>query len=131
MALAALALTVSAAGCGNARQAAEASAASSPSSSNERTLTQTQSVHLVRWATTYRGCMSSRGWRLGELKKAPTHLSMALPSGVEVSEMLRDSFSCGDAQGGPPAKSSLQFRARKILLYLPKQCLLDPKIVSS
>ena len=37
----------------------------------------------------------------------------------------------GDAQGGPPHRSSLQYRPGEIVLYLPKQCLLDRKVVSS
>lgn len=75
--------------------------------------------------------MASRGWALGELTKTSTHLAMAVPKAIDVSRMMPDSIACGDAQGGPPAKSSLQYRDRTILLYLPKQCLLDPKVVSS
>lgn len=75
--------------------------------------------------------MVSRGWGVGALQTAPTRLSMVVPKSIEVPRMLPSIVTCGDAQGGPPAKSSLQYRARKILLYLPKQCLLDPKVVSS
>jgi hypothetical protein len=116
-------------GCSQARQDV-APSTSGQSSSNERTLTHAQSVHLVKWATTWRACMASRGWELGQLERTPTHLSMDVPTTIEVSRMLSDSAVCGDAQGGPPAKSSLQYRTRTILLYLPKQCLLDPKVVS-
>jgi hypothetical protein len=141
--LATLGVTALLAGCSNAGQHPTSASPSAPGdTSNERTLTHAQSVHLVQWATTYRSCMSSHGWRLGQLTKTPTHLSMALPENVEVSAIpnnpengkvsaiLHDPVACGDAQGGPPAKSSLQFRARTLLLYLPKQCLLDPTVVS-
>jgi hypothetical protein len=123
-----------AAGCSDAQApsaASPAGVAPSSSSSNERTLTHAQSVHLVQWATTWKRCMSDHGWALGQLTKAPTRLSMAVPEDAELMAVMHDSVACGDAQGGPPSKSSLQFRARTILLYLPKQCLLDPKVVSS
>jgi hypothetical protein len=129
--LATMGVTVLGAGCSNAQPPSAAPATGGGPSSNERTLTHAQSVHLVQWATTYKRCMSAHGWALGELTKSATQLSMTVPKDAEVPAVLNDSFTCGDAQGGPPAKSSLQYRARTILLYLPKQCLLDPKVVSS
>jgi len=42
-------------------------------------------------------------------------------------------FACGDRLGGPPPGSSLQTprgQAGLIVLYLPKQCLLDPTVTS-
>lgn len=39
--------------------------------------------------------------------------------------MLTDTESYGEAQGGPPDDSSLQYRPGEIVLYLPKRCLLD------
>jgi hypothetical protein len=75
--------------------------------------------------------MVSRGWPLGELATTPSHLSMKVPESVEIPGLLQDSVACGDAQGGPPSKSSLQYRARTVLVYLPKQCLLDPKVAST
>ena len=75
--------------------------------------------------------MSAHGWALGQLTKMPTRLSMTVPKDAELPGVMHDSVVCGDAQGGPPARSSLQFRGYSILLYLPKQCLLDPKVLSS
>jgi hypothetical protein len=132
--LATLGVAALAGGCSDAKSPTAASStgsASSSVSSNERTLTHAQSVQLVQWATTYKQCMGAHGWALGELTKSPTQLSMTVPKGTKVPAMLHDGIACGDAQGGPPAKSSLQFREQTILLYLPKQCLLDPKVVSS
>jgi hypothetical protein len=130
-ALATLGITAVAGGCSDAQRAAPTTASPTGGTSNERTLTHAQSTHLVQWATTFRGCMGSRGWNLGELSKTPTHLAMAVPASIDVAPMMADMVRCGDAQGGPPTKSSLQYRAQTILLYLPKQCLLDPKVVSS
>ncbi len=129
--LATVGLTALVAGCGDARQANVSSPTPAPSaaSSNERTLTHAQSIHLVQWATTWKHCMSGHGWALGQLTKAPSRLSMTVPKDAELAAVMRDSVVCGDAQGGPPARSSLQFRGNMILLYLPKQCLLDPKVL--
>jgi hypothetical protein len=38
---------------------------------------------------------------------------------------------CGDALGGPPQGASLVLRGKAVELYLPKQCLLDRKVVAS
>jgi hypothetical protein len=40
------------------------------------------------------------------------------------------SLPCGEELGDPPTSSSLQVRPSddRIVLYLPKQCLLDPKV---
>jgi hypothetical protein len=38
--------------------------------------------------------------------------------------------SCDSAVGPPSAKWSLQARPGEIVLYLPKQCLLDPAQVA-
>jgi hypothetical protein len=43
--------------------------------------------------------------------------------------MMRSVIACGDALGQPPRKSSLQLRPGKFVLYLPKQCLLDKRVV--
>lgn len=134
--LATLGLSALVAGCSDperpsATPPAGGAASSDAASSNERTLTHAQSVHLVRWATTYRSCMGDHGWALGALTKTPTRLSMTVPKGAKIPTLLDESLTCAEAQGGPPAKSSLQYRAGNILLYLPKQCLLDPKVLSS
>ena len=115
-------------GCGEGRKV---SASAGGDTANERTLSHAQSLHLVHWATTYERCMATHGWSLGELAKAPTQLSMAVPGTAKVPALIADSITCGDLQGGPPVNASLQYRARKILLYLPKQCLLDPNVAAS
>jgi hypothetical protein len=43
-------------------------------------------------------------------------------------ELLQAGAQCGDSFGGPPPRSSLQTFEDTIVLYLPKQCLLDPKV---
>jgi hypothetical protein len=75
--------------------------------------------------------MVSRGAPLGPLEKTRTHIKMKLPDSVTASDVLDDIEVCGERQGGPPRRSSLQYRPGEIIFYLPKQCLLDAKVTSS
>ena len=135
-------LTVSLAACGggsntsapapmSAPTASETPTVPAAASSNERVLTRAQSLRLVTWAQTFRSCMVSRGTSLGSLEKTRTHIRMELPAGVTRDDVLDEMLVCGEHQGGPPHRSSLQYRAGEILLYLPKQCLLDTKVAAS
>jgi hypothetical protein len=99
--------------------------------SNERRLTRAQSLRLVAWAQKFRRCVLESGTAVGELAKAETRISMSLPAGTVAADVIPTTTACGEKQGGPPQKSSLQYRPGEIVLYLPKQCLLDPKVAST
>jgi hypothetical protein len=75
--------------------------------------------------------MVGKGVPLGHLETSETQIRMALPGSVDVEKVLADTESCGEAQGGPPHRSSLQYRPGEVLLYLPKRCLLDKKVAAS
>jgi hypothetical protein len=75
--------------------------------------------------------MVSRGASLGPLERSTTHIRMSLPASVAAEDVLDEMLVCGERQGGPPHRSSLQYRLGEIILYLPKQCLLDPKVAAS
>ena len=72
----------------------------------------------------------SRGFRLGELDVARTHIELAVPDGTAFKALVRAGIACGDSLGGPPAASSLQTFADRVVLYLPKQCLLDRDVAA-
>jgi hypothetical protein len=124
------------AACGGGVRATATTAPATPKeapadSSNERQLTRAQSLRLVSWAQTFRTCMVSRGASLGPLETSTTHIKMGLPASVAAEDVLDEMGVCGERQGGPPHRSSLQYRPGEIILYLPKQCLLDPKVGAS
>jgi hypothetical protein len=96
--------------------------------SNEKQLTHAQSVRLVEWARTFRACMTDRGTMLGAVTPRSTRIDMQLASSVQASDVLPGLTACGERQGGPPQNTSLQYRPGRIVLYLPKRCLLDPKV---
>jgi hypothetical protein len=122
-------LAVLTAGCGEADRATMTT--TRDSTSNERRLTRAESVRLVDWATAFRSCMVDRGTHVGRLAKHETRIEMALAANVEAADVLPGMTACGDKLGGPPQESSLQYRAGKVLLYLPKQCLLDANVAAS
>ena len=99
-----------------------------PPQSNEKVLTRAQSERLVRWAGAFRSCLERRGYALGDVELARTRIELAVPSGTAFHPLLRAGIACGDSLGGPPPASSLQTFGRRIVLYLPKRCLLDPNV---
>src|SRR5262245_4652096 len=107
------------------------SPATATGDNNQIRLTAAESSRLVSWLVTFRACMLTKGNELGPLEKSETQIRMAIPSSVDLEPLLADTETCGDAQGGPPHSSSLQYRPGEIVLYLPKQCLLDKKVVAS
>jgi hypothetical protein len=98
---------------------------------NQIRLTVAESSRLVAWAETFRSCMLTEGIALGPLEKSETQIRMALPAHINVERLLAHTENCGEAQGGPPHRSSLQYRPGEIVLYLPKRCLLDEKVAAS
>jgi hypothetical protein len=133
--LAAFAVTgvlVSAA-CGGSSHATKGSApfATSTTDSNQIRLTAGESMRLVGWAETFRACMVGRGIALGPLEKSETQIRLGLPASLSVKRVVAETNVCGEDQGGPPHRSSLQYRPGEIVLYLPKRCLLDEKVAAS
>jgi hypothetical protein len=120
-------LLVVAAGCG----AEPSSSPRATGDSNERRLSRADSLRLVAWARDFRSCMLGRGASLGPLRTRPTRISMELSASARADDVLDDTTLCGERQGGPPARASLQFRPGRIVLYLPERCLLDPKVTAS
>jgi hypothetical protein len=114
-----------------ARQASQDLSANTSVRSNQRRLSRAQSLQLVAWATKFRACEAAAGIELGPLQTDETQIAMKLPASVDVQELLRKMVVCGDRLGGPPRKSSLQYQPGKVILYLPKQCLLDKKVAAS
>jgi hypothetical protein len=99
--------------------------------SNQRHLSRAQSLRLVAWASTFRTCMVEEGVELGPLVKDEKQIAMKLPAGANVHALPRLMVVCGEEQGGPPRRASLQYQPGEVVLYLPKQCLLDKRVATS
>jgi len=98
---------------------------------NYRVLSPAQTRRLLRFADALYSCMSTHGSRVGKPKALDTKLQMRLPATEPAERTLRLMGSCGDRLGGPPKDASLILRGHAVELYLPKQCLLDRKVVAS
>jgi len=96
---------------------------------NEITLSHAQSTRLVSWAARFRACVVARGVALGQPVAHAKEIDMRLEGAKAGPALSRKVIACGDSLGEPPRNSSLQLRPGKLVLYLPKQCLLDPKVV--
>jgi hypothetical protein len=94
---------------------------------NYRVLTAAQSRTLVRYATRVHRCV---GGEVARPVATATRITMRAP-GHSARELLRLLVGCDASVGPPPPKASLQARPGEIVLYLPKQCLLDPAEVAA
>jgi len=100
---------------------------------NYRTLTPKQSTRLLRFATAFRSCMAGRGVELTAPDPHPTKILLHVTTKPIPATIGQATVACGDRLGGPPPSSSLQtpgWQTGLIVLYLPKQCLLDPTVTS-
>jgi hypothetical protein len=100
------------------------------SSTNERVLSAGDSARLVAWFRRFRSCLGEHGIETEQIVLARRELSLRTRTRVGASTLVGRSLPCGEALGDPPTNSSLQIRPGedRVVLYLPKQCLLDPKV---
>jgi hypothetical protein len=103
---------------------------------NYRVLSLAESERLVRFAAAFSSCLGKHGMRVGAPRPTKTKITMVIPRSTNRVRLNRVGPVCGDALGGPPRGSSLQTmqrfgNTRAVVLYVPRQCLLDPKIATS
>ena len=108
---------------------AAAPAAKATYASNRIRLSRAESLRLVGWAVRLRACVARRGVVLAPPVAHEKEIDLAIVRAPARLAMMRSVIACGDALGQPPRKSSLQLRPGKFVLYLPKQCLLDKRVV--
>jgi hypothetical protein len=95
---------------------------------NRILLSRRESLRLVSWARALRACLANRGVEVANPVAYAKQIDLQLRSAGSPAELSPTITGCGDSLGTPPRRSSLQFRPGKLVLYLPKQCLLDPKV---
>src|SRR5215210_1085365 len=96
---------------------------------NYKILKPTQTTRLLRYADAAYSCMSKR-LRLGRPRPLATRIVMTLPPGATPRAVAELSTSCAMSIGDPPSDSSFQVRGHAVILYLPKYCILDKKVVA-
>ena len=97
---------------------------------NYTVLSPRQSRRLLTYAENLYACLLEHGVAVGAPRASRTRIELVLPKGAQRGEVLTEGVACGDALGGPPPGASQVFRpaAHAILVFLPKYCLLDPKV---
>jgi hypothetical protein len=94
---------------------------------NYKVLTPGKTRRLLRYADAAYACLSEE-LDIGEPRSLRTKIVMALPAGVTPAEVAQPGIRCAETIGDPPKGASFQVRGHAVLLYLPKYCLLDPKV---
>jgi len=83
----------------------------------------------VRYATALHACLTRSGADVAAPKKTSRAITLESARAVGVERLAAAAISCAAHLGDPPKPSSLQaIDARTIVLSVPKQCLLDPKV---
>jgi hypothetical protein len=72
-----------------------------------RTLTASQSVRLLRFATVFQSCMKDRGIELAPPIPKPTKIVLHVETSPIPSGIRAAIIASGDTLGGPPSGSSL------------------------
>jgi hypothetical protein len=124
-------LVVAASACGGSTEDSRRAAATDALTSNERRLSRAESQRFVEWAAAFRACLLAHGAPVAPLTKTETHIEMHVPGELRAADVVPNLAACAQQQGGPPKNTSVQWRPGKVLLYLPKRCLLDPKVAQS
>jgi hypothetical protein len=96
---------------------------------NYKILKPTQTTRLLEYADAAYSCMSKR-LDLGKPRPLRTKIVMALPPGATPGAVAELSASCAMTIGDPPSDASFQVRGHAVILYLPKYCILDKKVVA-
>lgn len=96
---------------------------------NYKILKPKQTTRLLGYAAAAHSCMSKR-LDLGKPRPLRTKIVMALPPGAAPRAVAELSASCAMTIGDPPSNSSFQVRGHAVILYLPKYCILDKKVVA-
>jgi hypothetical protein len=96
---------------------------------NQIVLTAKQSRALLGWAGRFRSCLADRGVETA-VHITRREVSLTVAVGARRSKLVEVGTACGELLGGPPPRASLQVFDGMLVLYLPKQCLLDSKVAA-
>ncbi len=103
-----------------------ASKNATPPAGNFTVLSEAQSRRLLAYARDVRDCLHARGVSVGAV--TATRLQIEI-SARRTSSTMRALLRCTAKIGDPPRRSSLQLEATRLVLYLPRRCLLDTKAI--
>ena len=95
---------------------------------NYKVLTPAKTRALRRYADAAYACLSNE-IDIGKPRPTKTKIVMALPAGSSLSAVAHIAATCSAKIGDPPRDASFQVRGSNVILYLPKYCILDKKVL--
>jgi hypothetical protein len=96
---------------------------------NYKILKPKQTTRLLRYADAAYACMSKQV-DLGKPRPLRTKIVMSLPPSATPAAIVQLGVRCAMTIGDPPRDASFQVRGHAVILYLPKYCILDNKVVA-
>jgi hypothetical protein len=96
---------------------------------NYKILKPKQTNRLLRYAQAAYACMSKHV-DLGKPRPLRTKIVMSLPPSATPAAVIQLGVRCATTIGDPPRDASFQVRGHAVILYLPKYCILDKKVVA-
>ena len=93
---------------------------------NYKPLNRAQSQRLLRLGRGIHACLAQR-FHVGPLQVLPTRIQFTVQAAPDA--VAQADLRCVRTTGPPPADTSLQVRNHLVLLYLPKYCILDSKVL--
>lgn len=96
---------------------------------NYKILKPKQTTRLLRYADAAYACMSKH-IDLGKPRPLRTKIAMTLPPSATPAAVIQLGVRCATTIGDPPPDASFQVRGHAVILYLPKYCILDKKVVA-
>jgi hypothetical protein len=133
VAVAAAAAAVALTGCGGGTTAVHGgpTPATIPLAANQLVLTPAESRRLLGWVERLRACLVARAVQVGELRATRKQVTLPVDRSLARRVLVRDAVACGAKLGGPPRQSSLQAFRGRVIVYLPRACILDAKVAAS
>ena len=107
--------------------AAAPAAGAYPPKSNQIVLTARQSQRLVDYSAALSSCLRDGGLAVSRPHATRRQIALAVRASSQRA-VIRASMRCSGRIGDPPSYSSLQGFADRIVLYVPRQCLIDAKV---
>ncbi len=119
-------------GCGGTTAASNdpSRAETIPLEANQLVLSPAESKRILHWFGELRACLRSQGVAVGTLQATRKQVTLAVDPGIPRRTLGRRALTCGERLGGPPRRSSLQTFRGRLIMYLPRACILDSKVAS-
>jgi hypothetical protein len=108
--------------------AAIALLAGGPPPSNQTVLTARQSQRLVDYSAALGSCLRRNGLAVSRPHATRKQIALSVEGASSQRQVVLAGFACAKSLGDPPSFSSLQGFKDEIVLYVPKQCLIDKDV---